>query len=191
MDRFFTYHQRHIALPKEAKTFFMRYGEICQYDKDEYFMRPDERMPYWCIVLDGLACGYTLEADGLRRIRWFALPTQGFAGVRHLYTPRQLTLYIQFLAGSTVLRIPALRMRQAKERFPEVSEFLHILKQQYIDRNDRLRDLLQLPTALERYTAFMAWFPELTAVTTAYEQAAFINISRSQLFEVRRQWLKG
>ncbi len=190
MERFFAYYRRHILLPDQAVAYLAEHGEVRRYAKGDFFMRPDERMPYWCMVLEGLACGYALDQTARRRIHWFALPMQGFAGVRHLYTPRKSGHYIQFLRESIILRIPALRMREAKERFAEVSELLHILKQHHIDRSERLREVLQHATAYGRYAAFMASFPQLGPLTDPEQQADFINVGRTRLFHVRKEWLK-
>lgn len=113
----------------------------------------------------------------------------GFTGLRHLYTPRKSGHYIQFVRDSILLRIPALRMREAKERFAGVSELLHVLKQQYIDRNDLLRNVLQHAQAYDRYATFMESFPELALITNPDQQADFINIGRTRFFHVRKEWL--
>jgi len=184
MHRFFQYCQDYIPITQAAETFLARHGQVRQYAKGDFFMRPDERMPYWCMVLEGLAFGYTLDDDGLRRIHWFALPMQGFAGVRHLYTPRQAGHYIQFGADTTILRIPALRMREAKEQFPEVSEFLHIFKQQYIDRYERLVTVLQVMNAYDRLRAFRHYFPSLFQILDPLMLADHLNFSRATVYRV-------
>lgn len=189
MERFFAHYRRHIPLPDQAVAYLAEHGQVRRYAKGDFFMRPDERMPYWCMVLEGLACGYTIDEAGQRRIRWFARPMQGFAGVRHLYSPSKSGHYIRFLENTKLYRIPALRMREAKERFAEVSELLHILKQQYIDRQDNLVEVLQHPTAYGRYVAFRANFPEIATRVNAKAQSDFINVRRSKLFEARKQWL--
>lgn len=189
MDRFLEFIAHYIQLSAEARNYLAQHSRIMSYAKQEFFMLPDERMPYWCMMLEGLACGYTLDRKGQRRIHWFALPNQGFTGVRHLYTPRQPGHYIQFLQDSAILRIPALRMREAQERFEEVSNLLHILKQQYIDRNDHLKTVLHQSTAYMRYARFVELFPELVFITTPEQQADFINIGRARLFHVRKEWL--
>lgn len=160
------------------------------YDRLAHFMTPDVRMPYWCVVLDGLAYGYTLDADGQRRIRWFATEMQGFAGVRHLYTPKQTEHYIQFAEVTTILRIRASRMREGKERFTELSELLHVMNQRYKERQDKLVGILQQPSTYGRFAAFMSDFPELAKRTTPDQQMDFINVGHSQFFEARRRWLR-
>lgn len=191
MDRFFDHSQRYFPLPDEAIAFLATHGEVKDYRKGELFMRPDERMPYWCMVLEGLAFGYTLYAAGDRRIHWFARPMDGFAGVRHLYSPAGQGLFIAFLEPTTVYRIAALRMREAKERFAAVSELLHIYKQHHLDRHSLLERVLHQPTAYARYVLFRETFPEIARFVSPQHQADFINVGRSQFFEVRRRWLRG
>src|SRR5690554_7406764 len=120
MERLLSFWNLHTRITKEAEQYLLRHGSLETYGSRMYFMHPHQRKPYWCIVLDGLACGYIVDATGERQIRWFAEPLQGFTGVRHLYTPRKSNHYIQFLAESRILKVPALKMRIAKERFPEV-----------------------------------------------------------------------
>ncbi|MFC7522319.1 hypothetical protein ACFQRK_00065 [Parapedobacter sp. GCM10030251] len=189
MNRFIDYFHQRIPLSAPAEAFLRRHGRVMVYDRLAYFMTPDVRMPYWCVVLDGLACGYTLDADGQRHIRWFATEMQGFAGVRHLYTPEQAEHYIQFTEVTTILCIRASRMREGKERFTEVSELLHLMNQRYKERQDKLVGVLQQSSTYGKFAAFMNDFPELAKRTTPDQQIDFINVGRSQFFEARKLWL--
>lgn len=134
MNRFIDYFRRRVPLTDAAEQFFRQHSRVVAYDRHNHFLTPEVRMPYWCVVLEGMAYGYTLGEDGQRYIRWFATEMQGFAGVRHLYTPRPALHYIQFAEVSRILRIPALKMREGKERFVEVSELLHVMNQRYQER---------------------------------------------------------
>lgn len=189
MNRFIDYFHQRIPLSAPAEAFLRRHGRVMVYDRLAYFMTPDVRMPYWCVVLDGLACGYTLDADGQRHIRWFATEMQGFAGVRHLYTPEQAEHYIQFTEVTTILCIRASRMREGKERFTEVSELLHLMNQRYKERQDKLINVLQQSLAYDRYVRFLTDFPELAKRITPEQQMDFINIARPTYFRVQKQYL--
>jgi len=189
MNRFIDYFNQRIPLSAPAEAFLRQHGRVMVYDRFAHFMTPDVRMPYWCVVLDGLACGYTLDADGQRRIRWFATEMQGFAGVRHLYTPKQTEHYIQFAEVTTILCIRASRMREGKERFTEVSELLHVMNQRYKERQDKLVGVLQQTLAYNRYVRFLTDFPELAKRITPEQQMDFINIARPTYFRVQKQYL--
>jgi len=188
MNRFIDYFRRRVPLTDAAERFLRQHSRVQVYDRLNHFLTPEVRAPYWCVVLEGVACGYTLDADGQRRIHWFATEMQGFAGVRHLYTPRPAGHYIQFIEVSRVLCIPALRMREAKERFAEVSEVLHVMKQQYIDRQDKLVEVLQQESAYKRYTMFLATFPELAKRTAPEQEMDFINIARPTYYRVLKRY---
>jgi len=189
MHRFFQHCRSYLVLPQEAEAFLASHGEVCHYARGEFFMRADERKPYWCVVLEGLVCGYTLDQAGRRRIHWFATPMQGFAGVRHLYTPRPSAHYIQFVEVSVVWRIRASKMREAKERFAEMSELLHVMNQRYKDRQDMLIEVLQQPSAYERYTKFLDSFPELANRIEPEQERDFINIARTTYYRVLNRYL--
>jgi len=191
MNRLFDYYNRYIGVTREALSFLESYGEVCHYARGEFFMRPETRMPYWCMMLEGLTFGYTLYPRGERRIHWFAFPMQGFTGVRHLYTPAKLGLYIEFMEHSSLYRIAALRMREAKERFPEISELLHIYKQQQLNRYAQIERILHRSSAYDRFALFRETFPDIARLVSPQHQADFINVSRSQFFEVQRQWLRS
>ncbi len=190
MNRFIDHFRQRVPLSAGAEAFIRQHSRLLVYDRLAHFTIPGIRTPYWCVVLQGLAYGYTLDGRGERRIHWFATEMQGFAGVRHLYTPRQAGHYIQFPEVSTVLRIPALRMREGKETFSEINELMHIMKQQYIDRQDRLVQVLQQALAYNRFASFMSLFPELAARTSPEHQMDFINVSRPTYYRVQQQWLR-
>ncbi|PPL04303.1 Crp/Fnr family transcriptional regulator [Parapedobacter indicus] len=189
MNRFINYIHQRIPLSAPAKAFIRRHSRVLVYDRFAHFMTPEVRMPYWCVVLDGLACGYTLDADGQRHIRWFAKEMQGFAGLRHLYTPKQAEHYIQFTEVTTILCIRASHMREGKERFTEVSELLHLMNQRYKERQDKLINVLQQTLAYDRYVRFLTDFPELAKRITPEQQMDFINIARPTYFRVQKQYL--
>ena len=190
MNRFIDYFRRRLPLSAQAEAFLREHGKVQVYDRWAHFMTPDVRMPYWCVVLDGLACGYTLDADGQRRIRWFAAEMQGFAGLRHLYTPKKAEHYIQFTEVTTILRIPALSMREGKEQYNEMSELLHVMNQRYKERQDKLVQILQSLSAYDRYVNFQNSFPELAKRTTPEQQMDFINIARPTYYRVVRRYRK-
>ncbi|WP_262249115.1 Crp/Fnr family transcriptional regulator [Parapedobacter soli] len=189
MNRFISYIRHRIPLPAEAEAFLWQHGRVMAYDRLNHFLTPQVRAPYWCVVLEGMAYGYTLDKDGQRYIHWFAMEMQGFTGVRHLYTPNPGLHYVQFAEVSRILRIPALKMREGKERFPELSELLHVMKQQYIDRQDKLVEVLQQESAYKRYTKFLAAFPALADRMTPDQTMDFINIARPTYYRVLKRYL--
>ncbi len=188
MNRFIDYIRHRIPLSKEAEAFLRQHSRVLAYDRLSHFLTPDTRAPYWCVMLEGMAYGYTLAEDGQRRIRWFAMEMQGFAGVRHLYTPKPGLHYIQFAQVSRILRIPALKMREGKERFAEVSELLHLMNQRYQERQDMLVEVLQQPSAYKRYTKFMDTFSELSRRTEPEQEMDFINIARPTYYRVLKRY---
>lgn len=191
MDQFIDYFRSHLSLSAEAEVFLQKYGRVLAFDQLSHFLTPEVRAPYWCVVLEGMAYGYTLGEDGQRYIRWFATKMQGFAGVKDLYAPKPSSHYIQFAEVSRILRIPALKMREGKEHFPEVSELLHIMNQRYQERQDRLVEVLQQPSAYKRYTKFLATFPELAKRTMPEQEMDFINIPRTTYYRVLKQYRDG
>lgn len=189
MNRFIDYFRRRLPLSAQAEAFLRKHGRVHVYDRLAHFITPEVRMPYWCAVLDGLAFGYTLGANGQRRIHWFAAEMQGFAGVRHLYTPEQAGHYVQFAEVTTILRIRASRMREGKEHFTEVSELLHMMNQRHMERQDKLVQVLQHQSAYNRYVSFLTSFPELATRTIPEQQMDFINIARPTYYRVlKRYW---
>ena len=190
MDRFFHYWQQRLSISAEVRHYIRCHAEVIDYPSGDHFMQFGERRPYWCMVLEGLTYGYILLKDGRRRILWFAQPMQGFAGVQHLYTPQRADHAIRFVLPTTILRITALRMREAKERYPEVSELLHIHEQRYIRRQAKTIRILAQPDTRERYAAFLTAFPEIAAATTGQEQADFLNMGRTKLVEARTWMLQ-
>ena len=188
MNRFITHFRRRLPLSEAAEAYLRQHARIWVYDRMSYFLTPEVRAPYWCVVLTGIACGYTLTSSGLRRIHWYATELEGFASVKRLYTPRPAAHYIQFMEVSTIVCIPALRMREGKERFSELGEYLHVMEQQYIDRQDKLVAVLQQQSAFERYAMFQELFPALARQITSEQEMDFINIPRTTYYRVAKQY---
>ncbi|MGV3763863.1 Crp/Fnr family transcriptional regulator [Parapedobacter sp.] len=188
MDRFINYIRHRVPLPPEAEAFLREHARVMAFERLNHFLTPEVRAPYWCVVLEGLAYGYTLGEEGQRYIRWFASEMHGFAGVRHLYTPKPGLHYIQFAEVSRILCIRASKMREAKECFPEVSELLHIMNQHYQDRQDKLVEVLQQESAYKRYTKFLDTFSELSKRTEPDQEMDFINIAHTTYYRVLKQY---
>ncbi|MEC3879172.1 Crp/Fnr family transcriptional regulator [Parapedobacter sp. 10938] len=188
MNRFINYIRQRVPFSAEAEAFLLQHGRVLAYDRLNHFLTPETRAPYWCVVLEGMAYGYTLDRDGQRYIRWFAREMQGFAGVRHLYTPKPSLHYIQFAEVSRILRIPASKMREGKELFPEVSELLHVMHQHDKDRQDKLVEVSQQPSAYKRYTTFLDTFPELAKRMAPEQEMDFINIARPTYYRVLKRY---
>lgn len=190
MHRFIHHWRRYVSVSEDARDFLLQHARVVQFAAGDHFMRFGERKPYWCLVLEGLAFGYVLYADGRRRILWFATPMQYFAGVQHLYTRRLVDHAIEFATPSVILQISVMHMREAKERYREMNELLHIHKQQQINRQEQLHGIVLIPDTYERFASFMDKFPEIAAVTTGQEQADLLNMGRSMLFEARKRVLR-
>lgn len=188
MERLFTFWQKYTPVPAHVKRYIEEHAQIREYLAGEYFMQAGERMPYWCLVLAGLACGYTIDEEGGHHIHWFALPYQGFIGVQHLYTQRRENVYIQFLRPTTIIQLYALRMREAKEQFPEVSELIHVLKQRFIGRQYRLIQVLQIMDGTERIIMFKQAFPILFSSLNPEQLAAHLNLSLSTVYRALRKF---
>ncbi|HWK99843.1 MAG TPA: hypothetical protein VNQ55_07845 [Parapedobacter sp.] len=60
MNRFIDYFRRRVPLTDAAEQFLRQHGRIVAYDRHNHFLTPEVREPYWCVVLEGMACGYTL-----------------------------------------------------------------------------------------------------------------------------------
>src|SRR5690606_27352041 len=97
--------------------------------------------------------------------------------------------YIQFAEVSRILRIPALKMREGKERSVEVSELLHVMNQRYQERQDKLVQVLQQESAYKRYTSFITAFPDLEKRTEPEQEMDFINIARPTYYRVLKRYL--
>lgn len=154
-------------------------------------MQMDERKPYWCLVLEGLAIGYTLYKDGHRRIRWFAPPMVDFTGTRHLHTMRNTNTAIQFTLPTALLCIPITQWRSAERRYREVSDLLHILKQRRMDQRDALIEVLQESSSNMRFEDFMQHFRFIAQQTSAGDHMDFINLGNGSYYRAKSHYLRN
>lgn len=191
MQRFINHWSHYVPVSKDARKFLLQKAEIISYPAGDHFMWMDERKPYWCMALTGLAFGYTLDAEGNRSIHWFAGPMQGFTGTRHLHTPKGPSQAIQFHADSVIVRIPALHMRAAKKQYSEVSELLHVVHQHNQAQQAHLVTVLQQRTANARFAAFMTYFKNIAEQTTPAEHMDFINMGRGSYYRAKSHYLRN
>jgi len=189
MERLFTFWRKYTPIPPTVKTYVEQHAQVKEYPARSYFMRPGERKPYWCLVLEGMAYGYSFDEAGRQHVYWFALPYQGFIGTRHLYTEAAQPLYIRFIQPTQLLLLSAFKAREGKEHFKELSELMHVLKQQFIKRNNKLIRILQEPDLDKRYASFVSEFPKIERATTAAQQMAFINMANGSFYRAKNHYL--
>ena len=190
MHRFIQHWRRYVPVSEDALGFVRRHAQVVSYAAGDQFMQMDERKTYWCFVLEGLAFGYTLYADGRRRIRWFAPPMVDFTGTRHLHTMRKTKTAIQFAVPTTLLRIPLTQWRAAESHYREVSELLHITKQRRIDHYEILVEVLQEPFADMRFEDFMKNFRLIAQQTSAGDHMDFINVGNGSYYRAKSHYLR-
>lgn len=189
MQRFFDYWRRYVSVSRDAGEFLRQRAKVINYKAQSHFKWADESEPYWCVVLEGLAIGYTLNGAGCRSIEWFAGPMRDFTGVRHLHTPKGTDQAIQFCIDSTILRIPALHMRVAKSRYPEVSELLHVTHHYSEKLKNQLLRLTKTPDIYRRFAQFMELFRDFADQTTPDVHIDLLGMSRASYFRAKSHYL--
>ena len=190
MQRFIQHWRRYTSVSKDALRYLHQHAKVLHFMVGDHFMQANERRYYWCIMLEGLAVGYTLYKDGHRRIRWFAPPMVDFTGTRHLHTTRKTNTAIQFILPTALLCIPTARWRAAEHRYREVTDLMHILKQRRIDQQRALIEVLQEPYADLRFEDFMANFTLFAQQTSAGDHMDFISLGNGSYYRAKNRYIR-
>ncbi len=190
MDRLLSFWRKHFPVEEDALRYLQPHIRLRQFAAGDYFMFPGESRQYWCFVLSGATAGVQLLPDGRRCYPWVALPGRYFTGTAHPFTGRAAPLPVVFLKNTCVLMVPATHLRYAQQHFISVSELIHVLKEQRIQRQEVKLALLMLNTT-ERYACFRQWLPDVAAALKEEEQIRFLHMSRSCFFTAKAAYARA
>ncbi|GAA4778430.1 hypothetical protein GCM10023231_01240 [Olivibacter ginsenosidimutans] len=177
-------------VPPEASAYMATHCQVKHYLRNSIFSYPnDDPKPYWCFVLEGLAVGIHVEADGKETVRWLAVPYSYFTGTIHPFSTRQNTAIIEFWTESVILLIPNECIAFAQQHYPAISELMQILKQQQISRLRKYVQLFQYKDNFDRYCFFQKNLAEIAEHTNNRQQAIFLQMSNGTFYMQKQKYV--
>lgn len=188
MERFFTFWSHYMDIPPDAREYIFDHARINRY-RPKVFSYPDDPKPYWCFVLDGLAANVydTVNRHGI--IRYLITPNAHFTGTEHPFTKKGGDIYIELLKPTTLFMLRNNFALEAQQRFTAVSELFHILKQHQINNLRKHLQVFQQRRIVDKYRYMAEQLPDVIKHTNNRQQARFLQISESSLYEAKKSYL--
>ncbi|HZH55019.1 MAG TPA: hypothetical protein VFD72_05160, partial [Sphingobacteriaceae bacterium] len=133
---------------------------IVSYHKDEIIKLPDQHFPYFCVVLEGVVGGYSLNWQGQPLLRELILPLDYFTGTIHLFSNRNLLTEYRALMPVQLLQIPIARAVHGQQHYPDIAELFHVMKQRKLNIQRYQVLIYQQTNAYNRYVLYRTYFPD-------------------------------
>jgi len=192
MQRLFTYWSKYCpTLPTEVKRFVTDHVHIHHHRKSEIVKLPDEDFRYWGLVLSGLIAGYVANRHGEPQLRELLLPLDFFTGSEHPFTTRPYPIEYRVIDTTDLLLLPIAIAREGQQRYREVAELFHVLKQKKINFLRHLLAVYQEDRYYDRYCEYRRLFPHLTHVAPQHAQYQLLRMSETSYYRVKKQYLNN
>lgn len=192
MERLFTYWIKHCpGLEAETKQFVLANHAVETYPKNTVVKLPDQEFSFWGMVLDGQLGAYVIDASGDPVLVELFLPLDFFTGTEHLFTQRNRKIEYRALEKSTVLLLSNKGAREGQQRYREVAELFHVLKQKRIQF---LRNLLLVYMEKDyyaRYCTYRRLFRDVIPFLAHNVQWQLLRMGESSYYRVKKKYLES
>ena len=175
----------------EALEFLDSDSIIVSFRKEEIIKLPDQHLPYFCVVLEGVVGGYSLNGQSrpLPLLRELILPLDYFTGTPHPFSKRNLLTEYRALMPVQLLQIPLGRAVHGQQHYPDIAELFHVMKQRKLNLQRYKVLIYQESDPYYRYRLYRRLLPSWDQFLTNQIQQEFLHLSRSSYFRAKKKFL--
>ncbi len=177
------------AVSDQARAYLKEGCQERHYRRDRVIRLPDERFPYLCIVLEGLAGGYHYDYGGRRRLRELVLPMDFFTGTKHVFSRTVYPVEYVALQKTRLLLLLLPHVQEGQRRYPEIGELIQVLKQRKILLLRALVEIYQEERAFDRYSVYAERLPDWPFSLPLTYQANLLRMSLGHIKKMKKRYL--
>lgn len=167
--------------------------EICllykpkTYLKKEYVFQQGSLVDQECFVVSGCFRVYTLDSKGNENTLYFAAKDWWLMDIDSFMNHTPSRLNVQAIEPSEVLYISKSDKKYLYETYPVVEKLFRIMFQKAIVAWQRRLVSNHCETARERYTNFVATYPEIAGKLTDKQIASYLGITHEFLSRIKKE----
>lgn len=162
---------------------------MLSYPKGEIIKLPDQHFPYFCVALEGVVGGYSLNGQPLPLLRELILPLDYFTGTWHPFTTKNHHTEYRALMDVDLLQIPLQHAAHGQQHYPDIAELFHVMKQHKLTILRYQVIIYQETDPYHRYRLYRRLFPSWDQILSNQIQQEFLHLSRSSYFRAKKQYL--
>jgi CRP-like cAMP-binding protein len=179
----------------QADPGVLRYLEeacvVLKYSRGAVIKTPNDPLPYFCIVLEGLVGGYESNNGSDPLLRELILPMDYFSGTAHPFSQRNRMMEYRTLTPAAFARFPIHHIRRGQQLYPDMAELFHIMKQRKIDQLRKQIAIYQQKDLASRYALYATLMPDWTHLLPRDVQCQFLQMSKTHFHRAKGHFLRN
>ena len=191
MDELLDLLDRSGRMPEELKLEIQRIMVFRTFARWEMLVKAGRVNEFLFFIVKGTARCFTLRSsgsDGEQEVnRRFLLEKDMFGSIYRFHQGVKEEQNVQALKPCVVLMTSIVKYEAAMEQYPDFYKFTYDTWCQTELKEDRVADMLRLPTAVERYEFLSVNFPELKQNIPQKYLASFMGLDATTLYKVKRK----
>lgn len=154
------------------RQFLLQAGDICRYES---------------FVISGCLRSFYTDTEGIEHVLRFAVENWWISDFRSFLNGTPAQVDIEALEPVTVLQLDLPGLERLYREIPAFERFFRILHQNaYLAQDQRILDNIS-QTALERYQAFIARYPEIAARVPLKYLASYLGMTPVFMSQIRKK----
>jgi len=175
-----------IQLSLKAEEYLFSISKEKTFPKGAVLIRQGQNVSKVYFVTDGCIRSYCIDKNGKEHTLQFAIKNWWISDYIAIHSDESATLTIECLKESSVIEFNAKELDEILTLFPEYEPFQrNLLERHVVSLHKRILNQLQL-TASERYSLFLAQYPDIEQYTRNYHIASYLGITTESLSRIRK-----
>jgi len=175
-----------LNLSLEAEEYLFSISKKKTFSKGAVLFRQGQNVNKIYFVTDGCLRSYCIDKNGKEHTLQFAIKNWWISDYIAIHNNESATLTIECLKESNVIEFNATKLNEIFTLFPEYEPFQrNVLERHVVSLHKRILNQLQL-TASERYSLFLAQYPDIEQYTRNYHIASYLGITTESLSRIRK-----
>ena len=192
MDRLLSFWQKYRPQVDPLALQFLR--EVCQvmaYKKQHIIKLPDQSLPYFYIVLDGVVCGFETNGGRDPSLREIILALDYFSGTLHPFSRSNRQIEYRTLTPVILLQMTIAQAVHSQQHYPDLAELFQVMKQRKINQLRHQVAIFQEKTLYRRYCLYRQFLPDWAILLPHHTQYQFLQISKAHYKRLKAIWLRN
>lgn len=189
MEELFNLLERSGIMPEDLKMELRRIMGVRDFDRWEFWIKPGRVNETLFFLLNGTARCFTIRtssSNGEQEVnRRFLLKNDFFGSMFKFHHQIEENQFVQALKPCQVLFTPIKDFEATMERYPKFYQVTYHLWCRTDSKEDRISDMLRLPSAAERYGFLLENFIDLARQIPRKYLASFMGLDATTLYKVK------
>ena len=182
--------KKSIALSSEAEAYIYSIAKERRVSRGDVLIRAGQTVNTTFFVTQGSLRSFCIDKEGKEHTLQFAIKDWWISDYMAVYNHEPASLTVECITDSVVIELNAQKLDKIYLQFPEFEPYKRKnLERHIVSLHKRILNQLQL-TASERYSLFLAQYPDIEQSIPNYHIASYLGITQQSLSRLRAEIAK-